>query len=96
MKKVIIALLVCFSLISFQNASAQKIKHQKVYTSSPGGKAYGYREMRPERRTIHFSQRRAYGYREMRPQRRTIHFPQGRAVGWHGRNPNKANGRYKH
>jgi hypothetical protein len=80
MKKIIVALVIAFSFIGFQQASAQSGKHKvhyakhKVFTT-PNGKAYAYRGTNP-RRTI-------------------VTVPAGKAIGYKKRNPNRARGKYK-
>lgn len=81
MKKIIVALVVVFSFIAFQQAAAQYSKHKVHYTkhkvfATPNGKAYAYKGTNP-RRTI-------------------VTVPRGKAVGYKKRNPNRTMRNYKH
>ena len=90
MKKMIIALFLILSIMSFQQAGAQEKRHvKKSYTASPGY----YRT--PPRKIVVY--RRAYPLRHYgNPPRHYGNPPYGRAVGYKGRNPNRARGKYKH
>jgi len=67
MKKIIVAFVVLFSLMSLQQAGAQKVKQQKIYTT-PKGKVMVH-TTRSKKKAVHYPQGKAVGWHGRNPNR---------------------------